>query len=292
MVAEVHQMNYLVFGGSGLLGREFAKFDVGIPHKAHVFSRDELDITNTQAVISVVERIRPDMIINCAAWTDIDKGESFPKQMFKINTQAVCALTQLLEKYPVKFFQLSTDYVFDGVARDGHSIGDLPNPVNKYGLSKLEAERCTLHFLPHTGYVIRTSWLYGHGGSTFPNKILNTWRTAGKVVVLGTSFGQPTWTKTLSRRILSLAISEAPPGIYHITGKGSASRFSYAQELFRSLHLPVHDIEQGHSAVSGAQRPKSTILIPTDLSEFCIEEMPAWEDDLDRAVKDGVFNGF
>ena len=111
-------------------------------------------------------------------------------------------------------------------------------------------------------------------------------------MVLGTSFGQPTWTKTLSTRILSLAISEAPPGIYHITGGGVASRFSYAQELFRSLHLPVHDVKQGHSAVSGAQRPKSTILIPTELSEFCIEEMPAWEDDLDRAVKDGVFNGF
>jgi dTDP-4-dehydrorhamnose reductase len=146
--------------------------------------------------------------------------------------------------------------------------------------------------LPESGYVIRTSWLYGKGGSTFPNKILQAWRNTGKVTISGINFGQPTWAKTLSKRILSLALSEAPAGIFHITGKGSASRLSYAQTLFRSLRLPVLEIEQDNGVFTGARRPRSTILIPTQLDQYGLEEMPDWDDDLGRAVNGGIFNGF
>ena len=196
---------------------------------------DQLDLTDSEDLVAFLEQLRPSIIINAAAFTQVDDAEVNQAAAYEVNATAVHSLARWCQGTNCKLIQISTDFVFDGLAKTPYDASAKTNPVNVYGASKLVGEKYVLELLPHSGYVVRTSWLYSEYGNNFVKTMLRLMREESELKVVDDQIGSPTSVHTLTSYLFELIRSSAPPGciigVMAERSVGSISRKKYISKV-------------------------------------------------------------
>ena len=229
-------MKILLTGASGMLGQDLSPVleDVG----AFVIetSSDNMDITDVAQVKNVLNCTHPDMVIHCAAYTNVDKAEEEPEKAELINVKGTENIAKVSAELDIPVVYISTDYVFDGSKNTPYTHEDAANPLNIYGKTKLAGEEMIKKYCKKY-YIVRTSWLYGHYGSNFVETMISM-TDKPEVKVVDDQIGCPTWTVELANGILKLL--SKPYGTYHVCGGGQTSWYGFAKEIFKNMNLDVN----------------------------------------------------
>jgi dTDP-4-dehydrorhamnose reductase len=282
-------MRILVFGARGMLGtdlvqewnRDNSTSDALIPAGSA-----EADIRDAGQVDSLIQKSRrPDWIVVCAAYTDVDGCEKNRDLAFTVNATGVENVARSAEKIGARVFLLSTDYVFDGHGTRPYETTDPVAPINVYGASKAAGE-AALQKISSNWCIARTSWLFGVHGPSFPEKILNAAKTRPELSVVNDQTGSPTYTRDLARAIRDLVRKDAR-GIIHITNEGICTWFDFAKEILAQSnlsHISVHPISTEQSA-RPARRPHYSVLSPASLHAYRIRLRP-WQPALSAFLSD------
>ena len=253
----------LIFGASGMLGTELTKaFKY---HHVYSYSRKEADITKKQIIFDIINNLRPDTVINSAAYTYVDGCEINKKLAFNVNGHAVKIIAEACKKNNASMIHISTDYVFDG-KKKSYKESDKTNPINIYGKSKELGER-NLFDTFKDYYLIRTSWLFGKGGKNFVDTILRLSKEQKEINIVNDQFGRPTYTVDLANKIKEIFETKKPFGIYHITNSGTCSWFHFAKAIVKlvNLNTKINPIKS-EQLNRRAKRPKYSVLLNTKLS--------------------------
>lgn len=224
--------SWLITGAAGMLGRDLATLLGGEGERVAGLTRPDLDVTDAAAVREAVAQHRPDVVVNCAAWTAVDDAEAHEDAALDINGRAVAHLAQACAAHGAALVQISTDYVFDGTAEKPYSEDQAPAPRSAYGRTKLAGEQAARAALPDAAYVVRTAWLYGAHGKSFYAAMLSRATVASPVSVVDDQRGQPTWTADVARQVYALITAGAPAGTYHATSSGEVTWFGFAREIY------------------------------------------------------------
>ena len=226
-------MKILVTGANGMLGQDLCPIleDVG----AFVIETDidTLDLTDSEAVTQVVNDIRPDMVVHCAAYTNVDMAEEEPEKAELINAFGTENIAKICGKLGITLIYISTDYVFDGTKTSPYTANDKTCPLGVYGRTKLQGEDAVRKYCEKY-YIARTSWLYGHHGRNFVETMISLAQKGGELKVVDDQIGCPTWTVELANGILKLL--SKPFGIYHVCGSGETSWYGFAKEIFEQYN--------------------------------------------------------
>ncbi|MDT0456820.1 dTDP-4-dehydrorhamnose reductase [Streptomyces sp. DSM 41527] len=230
---------WLVTGARGMLARDLLGHLAGAGIPAVAAGRGDLDITDRQAVQAAFAVRPPAVVVNCAAWTAVDAAEDQEAQALAVNGTGARLLAEACRASGSVLLQISTDYVFDGRAREPYPEYAPAGPRSAYGRTKLAGERAVLHTLPDTGYVVRTSWLYGVGGNSFVRTVIGLERERETLEVVDDQWGQPTWAADLAAQLVRLGqgalAGTAPAGVYHGSNGGATTWFAFCREIFRLL---------------------------------------------------------
>lgn len=243
--------------------------------------KDEIDIANTNEVIRFGEINRPDVIINCAAITDINECANDMDQAFRVNALGPRNLCIVARKIGAKVVQISTDDVFDGTNDQPYNEFDLTNPKTVYGRSKKAGEDYVKEFT-HKHFIIRSNWVYGKSGNNFVNEFLNCKERV--LDAAGDQLGSPTSAKDLARAILYL-IQTSEYGTYHITCKGVCSRFEFAQAIKEKTNSLI-ELNEVSSKDDNTIRPAYAVLDNFILRLVNEYEMPDWKESLNEYLKE------
>lgn len=225
----------LVTGAKGMLGQDLCPMLEDCGYEVVETDIHNLDITNELEVYRIISNEKPDFVIHCAAYTNVDKAEDEPEIVEKINATATGHIAKACKLNNLKMIYISTDYVFDGNKNESYLPEDEPNPLNTYGKTKLEGEIAVKVNCPQS-YIVRTSWLYGHHGKNFVETMIKNANNPSLTVV-DDQVGCPTWTIDLADGIISLIEEEAEYGTYHLCGGGQTSWYNFAKEIFANLNL-------------------------------------------------------
>jgi len=271
-------LKILTTGSHGLLGTNILpvlerSFTV-IPYDI-----EEWDITDRDAGERTIRDIRPDVILNLAAYTNVDECEDCLSLADRVNAEAPGIMAKLCSDHNIKFVHISTDYVFDGEKETPYIEDDETNPTSVYGLSKLSGEKKVLANCPDAT-IIRTQWLYGHGGINFITKITKIAREQGVAEVVNDQRGCPTYAKDIADPIL-LLIEKNRSGIYHVANAGSCTWFDFAREIFSCLHIdvvlkPITSEQLNRKA----NRPRNSVFDCSRLFRDTGHRMRTWQDAL------------
>ena len=240
----------------------------------------ELDLTNTNQLDAKIRIINPSVIVNAAAWTDVDEAEENPDLVFKINAEAPAKLAAIAKSLDSVFAQISTDYVFDGNSSQPYSERHARNPQTVYGKSKGLGEKYVEEIYKDKSYIFRTAWLYSANRKNFTKTMTRLcMRDVMEVKVVNDQKGQPTFAGDLAEKIIETIVSKSPFGIYHGTNSGEATWFEFAQEIFglsgrdKSRVIPVSSSEFPRAA----KRPKYSVLSHDKWKKSKIIEMREWK---------------
>jgi dTDP-4-dehydrorhamnose reductase len=244
---------WLITGAEGMLGHDLLARLRRDGAQATGLDRGELDITDVAAVRAAAGQLRPDIVVNCAAWTAVDAAEAHEDAALAVNGGGPAALAAACASGGARLVQLSTDYVFDGTAQRPYPEDGIPAPRSAYGRTKLAGEQAVLSQLPDRGYVVRTAWLYGAHGPNFVRTMIRLERQRPELDVADDQHGQPTWTVDVAHQIIALIEAGAPPGIYHATSSGETTWCGLAREVFRQLGADPARVRATDS--SALQRP-------------------------------------
>lgn len=290
-------MKLLITGSRGQLGTQLRKIiesgksEIGpiseVYSKAEIkyVDYDELDITNLNEVLDFISKFKPDAIINCAAYTNVDKCESDTFGAFKVNALGARNLAIAAEKVNAKILHLSTDYVFNGQGNIPFKEYDLPQPVSVYGKTKLLGEQyvrenCSRYF------IVRTAWLYGYYGKNFVYTIMKAGKEKGHLDVVDDQRGNPTNAEDLAHHILKILLTQEY-GIYHCTGTGECSWYDFAREIISlsKINCTVSPITSDNLG-RAAKRPAFSSLDNMMLGATVGDEMRPWKE----AIKEFINN--
>jgi len=224
---------WLVTGAAGMLGRDVVDLLAARGEDFTPLARADLDITNASAVAAAIASAKPDVVVNCAAWTAVDAAEAHEDEALVINSHGAACLAAACADAGAVLVHPSTDYVFDGQASAPYAEGAAPAPRAAYGRTKLAGELAVRAALPESSYVVRTAWLYGAHGRNFVHTMLRLARAGTSPGVVDDQRGQPTWTRDVAAAIHALVSADAPAGVYHATSSGETTWFGLAQEVFR-----------------------------------------------------------
>lgn len=254
-------MKIIVIGKNGNLGRELLKT---LP-QATGWDRTEIDITHEAQVTSMLAEHRPDVVFNCAAFTNVDQAQSDYKAAELINGQAVGFLAKACHDINATLVHYSTGMVFKGDNPNGYNEDSTPDPVNAYGESKLLGEKLIAKHIQKY-YLIRTEWLYAKpenktAKKSFNEIILDLAKTNSSLVGVIDEIGKPTWANDLAQASFQLISRDYPYGIYHLTNEGQASRHDWAKEILKikNIDIPLEAVE-GKTFARPAPRPKYELL--------------------------------
>ncbi len=252
-------MRVLVTGAGGMLGRDTVDAVIARGHSAIGLPRQELDITDAAAVEDAIAELRPDAIINCAAWTDVDGAEANERAAMRVNDTAAGIVSSTAAAHGASVLYVSSDYVFDGTKGSAYVESDLPAAISAYGRSKQAGETSTQMANPRH-FVVRSSWLFGTGGPNFVETMLRAGIEQPEVIVVNDQVASPTYTRHLGQA-LALVIESDEYGIHHIAAAGRCSWFEYAQEIFDQVGLETR-VMAGSSEMLGrqARRPALSLL--------------------------------
>jgi len=285
-------MKILVTGAYGQLGNEINVISEKFPDWQFLFTDiDTLDITSEKAVSDVFEKHNPGFVINCAAYTAVDKAENDAETAEKVNVLAPRILGKCSKKAGAKLIQISTDYVFDGTKFNPYIETDNVNPQSVYGTTKLRGEQLSAVENPET-IVIRTSWLYSTFGNNFVKTMLRLGVERGQLKVVFDQIGTPTYAADLGNVILSIIqVSEKKPdsfvpGIYHYSNEGVASWYDFAKAIFEISGVsckvdPVRSVE----FPTPAKRPNYSVLDKSKIKNTFGVTIPYWRDSLKICIE-------
>ncbi len=278
-------MRVTLFGASGLLGRDLVQ-QLSTEQLTALSSKDA-DLRDRARIRDVIHESRPDWILLAAAYTDVDGCESNRDLAFAVNCEGAIHVAEAAREAASRLLFLSTDYVFDGTKRSPYEVADPRNPTSVYGQSKARAEERLLHILPDV-CIVRTSWLFGHGGKCFPATILKLASTRSEISVVNDQRGSPTFTRDLASALVGLCHAGAR-GIIHITNSGNCTWYEFAAEIMRAATLPtkVKPVTTAEFP-RPARRPAYSVLSPDSL-HACNIHMPDWKDALRRYLDPSVF---
>jgi len=280
-------MTWLITGGSGQLGLALqAELTFqGVEYVAT--DSTQLDITNSLLVTQLINSIKPEVIINAAAWTDVDGAESNEAAAFQVNAIGPQNLSIAAKKVSARLVQVSTDYVFSGVSDAPWSDAAEHAPRSVYGSTKSAGEKFVLSELPSASYLVRTAWLYSADRKNFAKTMIKlALNDNGEVRVVNDQVGQPTFAADLARQIANLVTADAPAGIYHGTNSGHATWFEFAQEIFKlvgadaSRVVPVSTSEFPRPA----KRPSYSVLSHDNWAKTKVAPMRDWRIALAEAM--------
>lgn len=260
-------MRTLLIGANGMLGKDIVQewTDDGlIPATSH-----DADIRNAEHVERLITATRPEWILLTAAYTDVDGSERDPEGAFAVNGKGTENVATVAEKYGAKVLYISTDYVFDGKGVRPYEPSDPIAPINVYGQSKARGEQAVQASL-RDWCIVRTSWLFGASGSSFPEKILRAAETRPELSVVSDQVGSPTYTRDLATAIRGLVRADAR-GFVSVTNSGTCSWFEFAQEILRQAgkNNPLKAIDTVQAA-RAAKRPAYSVLSPAALNALGI----------------------
>lgn len=233
--------------------------------------RDELDILDQEKVFETFITTQPDIVINCAAYTDVDGAEKDEERANQVNGYATGILARACREIDALFVHFSTDYVFDGLKKQGYNEEDAKNPLNAYGRSKSLGEELLFDEMemidnlnPMEGkfFLIRTSWLYGKHGKNFVETMLELGRSEKQIKVVNDQVARPTFTLDLCRQVKWLIEThDYPSGIYHVTNDGDASWYDFAKAIFNLTGMDTDVVACGSDDIPrAARRPKFSLL--------------------------------
>ena len=276
---------WLVTGAGGMLGQDLSARLRRRGTAVTALARPDLDITDPAAVSAAVAHLRPDIVVNCAAWTNVDLAESHEAEALAVNGGGAASIAAACAASGARMIQLSTDYVFDGTATRPYPETAPPAPASAYGRTKLAGEQAVLRMLPESGYIVRTAWLYGARGKNFIRTMLELERRQETVAVVNDQRGQPTWTAAVAAQILGLASAGAPPGIYHATCSGETTWFGLAREVFRLLGADPDRVTPATSSTLArpAPRPAYSVLGHDRWAQAGLAPLAEWRSVLSEA---------
>lgn len=275
---------WLVTGARGMLGRELTDLLADGPHEVRALGRAELDITDPAALKSALGGA--DVVVNAAAWTDVDGAEASEADATAVNGTAVRHLASACADSGAILLHVSTDYVFPGDATAPIPESAPTGPVNAYGRGKLVGEQAVFETLPGAGYVVRTAWLYGEHGKNFVATILKAAEQREFLDVVDDQRGQPTWARALARQLIALggaALSgRAPAGAYHGTSSGETTWYGLARAAFELTGLDPDRIRPTTSDrfPRPAPRPSYSVLGHERWAAAGLEPLPDWRTSL------------
>lgn len=279
-------MNILITGCNGQLGNELQLLEKN--YSEHTFFNTdvhELDITNAEAIDKFVSSNNIDIIINCAAYTAVDKAESNKELCQVLNADAPAYLAKAISKRNGWMIQVSTDYVFDGTKNTPYVETDSPCPNSVYGSTKLDGEKAVEQACKNT-MIIRTAWLYSSFGNNFVKTMMRLGKEKDKLNVIFDQIGTPTYARDLAIAIMTAVEKGIVPGIYHFSNEGVISWYDFTKAIHRlsgitSCHVrPIHTEEYP----TAATRPHYSVLDKTKIKKTYGIEIPYWEDSLVECI--------
>lgn len=276
----------MITGADGQLGTDCSHLLRGI-YDVTAVNRKSLDITRPSDVDMWVKQYSPSVIINCAAYTNVDQSETEKVSAWEVNVSGAENLAMSMENYGGRLIHVSTDYVFDGKKSvpEGYLETDAPNPISYYGVTKLEGEKA-IKRITDRYMIVRTSWMYGITGHNFLKTMLGMAlkNSDGEIKVVNDQFGSPTWSYRLAQQIKRLVETENR-GIFHASAEGYCTWYELADYFFNKMGIPHRVVPCTSSEYpTPAARPRNSILENRNLKEKNMNIMATWKTDIDEFV--------
>lgn len=268
-------MRWLVTGARGMLGREVVALLRDRGEEVTAAGRSELDVREAAAVEEAVAG--HDVVVGCAAWTDVDGAETHEAEAFAVNATGAENLARAASRHGARLLHVSTDYVFSGEATEPYPEDAATSPRSAYGRSKEAGERAVLG---HGQAVVRTAWLYGAHGPCFPRTIARLARERGSLRVVDDQVGQPTWAADLARVLVELGRTGAPAGVFHAVSAGRTSWYGFARAVVATAGLDPGIVSPCTTAEHPrpAPRPAWSVLASTRLEQVGVAPIGPWEE--------------
>lgn len=274
-------MKILITGANGLVGRALVEHCSARGDEVFSYDHKALDIADAHAVESAIAVRRPDAVINCAAWTDVDGCESNPEKAQHVNSFGPENLARASQNTGALLITISTDYVFDGEKDGFYTQRDQPRPISVYGRFKLEGERRAQQANART-IVVRTGYIFGPGGKNFLSNVVSWAQRGQKIKAIRDYWGTPTYGRDLAVRLRELALRDKP-GIYHVVSAGAGASFeTFTREALKLAGLSTETLEviEGDSLGRPAPRPRNSRLKCLFSEKIGLPPLPSWQDGL------------
>jgi len=287
-------MFILVTGASGQLGRSIKNLveKSKVSHSFIFASRDQLDLSYLKGIRNYFKDHKFDLIINCAAYTKVDKAENDEKQANLINHLAVKQIAEIAQSNKIKLIHISTDFVFDGLKRQPYFEEDTPLPLNVYGKTKLAGENAILSIMKTNASIIRTSWVYSEYGNNFVDTILRLIQKKVDLNIVSDQIGTPTYANDLAQAILNIIKNdkftefEKVSEVYHYSNEGECSWYDFAKEIanISGANCSINPISS-ENYPTAAKRPMHVLMSKRKVSEEFDVKINFWKDSLNNCMK-------
>ena len=278
-------LNVLVTGSNGQLGSEVKELSSEYEYNFFFTDRDNLDISNQETIKNFVQTNDINIIINCAAYTAVDKAENDVQKAFEINADGARNLAQTCDKNNTVLIHISTDFVFNGEASKPYKETDQTNPISVYGKSKLKGEEEIIQIFEKY-FIIRTSWLYSEYGNNFMKTMIRLSKQRNELSIVSDQIGTPTYAKDLAEVILDIINTNAKQyGTYHYSNEGVLSWYDFAKTIFEitNINITLNPI-QTDAYPTLAKRPHFSVLDKTKIKLTLDIKIPHWKDSLKKAI--------
>jgi dTDP-4-dehydrorhamnose reductase len=280
-------MRLLITGAAGMLGQDVQRAANAAGHEALAFSRAELDITERREVKAAVGAAAPDVVVNCAAWTNVDGAEEAEDAALAVNGAGAGNVARAAVASKAWTIHISSDYVFDGAKREPYVESDAVGPRSAYGRSKLAGELEVARHAPGAHTIVRSSWLFGAGGPCFPATILRIASEREELTVVDDQVGCPTFTGHLAPSLVEIASGERPVGIVHMAGAGACSWYELAREIVQVAGLQC-EVTPGRTADLRRAAPRPAYSVLGTERGAVAPRLPDWREGLADYLAAGV----
>ena len=285
-------MNILLIGKNGMLGSVFALNEVTLDGDIYPVDIDEIDITQIDSVTDIFNKINPELVLNCSAYTNVDGAESDRPSCHAVNVEGVKNLADACLKHNSFLVHYSTDFVFDGKKKSPYEEIDSTGPLCYYGLTKLNGEKAIQNSLNESNFlIIRTSWLFGPRGNNFVKKIISLAENKPKLDIVDDQKGRPTYTKDLAQATVNLLKAKAS-GLFHIANSGVCSWYDLARYSLDCYGFSEYKTAKTTSKhfITKAKRPLYSVLSTQKYETVCKTSIRSWKEAVLEYIKDYDLN--
>jgi dTDP-4-dehydrorhamnose reductase len=270
-----------------MLGHDLLEVIAGAGHEVVGMDLPEVDITSPESVVAALDSVRPDVVVNAAAYTAVDAAEEHEDVALRVNGEGPRVLAEAVaERQGIRLVHVSTDYVFAGDASTPYAEDAPPAPRSAYGRTKLAGEVAVRRTLPDRGFIVRTAWLYGVHGANFVKTMLALEATKPDISVVDDQRGQPTWSRDLAHQIVALLGSSAPARIYHGTSSGETTWFGFTREIYRLIDADPQRVQPTTTDAfpRPAPRPAYSVLGHDRWEQVGLRPIRDWQESLAEAL--------
>lgn len=278
---------WLVTGSNGQLGHDLMAVLPAAGHTCVGLDLPDLDITDAASVAAAMAQVRPDVVVNAAAYTAVDAAEDDEATALRVNGDGPAVLAAAVADVPgCRLVQVSTDYVFDGTATSPYAEEAPVAPASAYGRTKAAGEAAVRTALPDRSYVVRTAWLYGINGANFVKTMLRLAGSHETLNVVDDQCGQPTWSRDLAEQIVALVDADAPAGVYHGTASGETTWYGFTRAIFAGAGLDPERVlpTTTDKFPRPAPRPAYSVLGHDKWADVGVAPMRPWDEALAAAL--------